>query len=118
MPDEPVDVRVPLPDSGSPEDDTDKGKPMADKVDATIEKVLDQAYTHNHELAMQQAGRENMGVGVLMELSRQSFSAAAVQQVHLAGGILAQRSAQAQPQSPGGSGMVGTPGQVGVAPHA
>ena len=75
-------------------------------VDPTIDKVLDQAYTHNHELAMQQAGRENHGVGVLMELSRQSFSAAAVQQVHLAGGILAQRSAQAQPQE--ASGIAGS----------
>lgn len=89
---------------------------MADKVDATIEKVLDQAYTHNHELAMQQAGRENAGTGVLMEMSRQSFSAAAVQQVHLAGGILAQRSAQAQPQQLPGPGGTGVPTGMKLVP--
>ena len=47
-------------------------------------------------------------------MNRWSMQAAATNQTFLAGGILAQRSAQAQPQSPGGAGVAGVPGQVAV----
>ena len=90
---------------------------MSEKVDATIEKVLDQSYTQNHAIAMQQANRENAGTGTLIEMSRASFSAAAVQQVHLASGILAQRSAQAQPQQLPGPGGTGIPSGFKLVPE-
>ena len=52
------------------------------------------------------------GDQALLETGRWSFQAAAADQVYLASGILAQRSAQAQPQSPGGAGTKGVPGQL------
>ena len=86
---------------------------MADRVDATIDKVLDQAYSRAHEnwLGMMQHAAD--GQQALVETGRWTFQAAASNQVQLAAGILAQRSAQAQPQSPGGAGLKGVPGQVG-----
>jgi len=80
-------------------------------VDATIEKVLDQAFAKTHEVWLGQMERENAGTGLLSEITRGTFGAAASMQVQLASGILAQRSAQAQPQSPGGAGVSGVPGQ-------
>lgn len=85
---------------------------MASSVDATIDKVLDQAFAKTHEVWLGQAERENAGTGFLTEISRATFGAAASMQVQLASGILAQRAAQAQPQSPGGAGVKGVPGQV------
>ena len=71
---------------------------MAAVVDATIDKVLDQAFAKTHEVWMGQMERENAGTGFLAEVTRLTFGAAASMQVQLAGGILAQRSAQSQPQ--------------------
>jgi predicted membrane-bound mannosyltransferase len=79
----------------------------AGQVDATIDKVLDQAFAKTHELWMSQTQREDNAAGFLSEVTRLTFGAAASMQVQLAGGILAQRSAQAQPQQhpgPGGTG--------------
>ena len=76
----------------------------AGAVDATIDKVLDQAYSRAHEDWLAESQRENAGAGFLAEVTRLTFGAAASMQVQLAGGILAQRSAQAQPQEASGLG--------------
>jgi ribosomal protein S7 len=55
---------------------------------------------------MSQTQREDHAMGWLAENARASFNAAAVMQVQLASGILAQRSAQAQPQE--ASGIAGS----------
>lgn len=89
----------------------DSPKESAMPVDSTIDKVLDQAFAKTHEVWLGQMERENAGTGILAEVFRGSFGAAASMQVQLASGILAQRSAQAQPQSPGGAGAAGVPGQ-------
>lgn len=81
-------------------------------VDPTIGKVLDQAFARVHESWMSQAERENAGGGFLAEMTRLTFGAAASMQVQLAGGILAQRSAQAQPGQISGGGLKGVPGQA------
>jgi hypothetical protein len=73
-------------------------------VDPTIDKVLDQAFAKTHESWLAQSERENAGTGLLAEISRFTFSSAASMQVQLASGILAQRSAQAQPQEASGIG--------------
>ena len=88
----------------------------AGAVDATIDKVLDQSFSRAHEDWLASAQRENAAAGFLAEVTRLTFGAAASMQVQLAGGILAQRSAQAQPQSPGGAGLEGVSGQVGTKP--
>ena len=85
---------------------------MADKVDATIELVLQQAYTRGHEDWVATQQRSNAADAFLAEVTRLTFGAAASMQVQLAGGILAQRSAQSQPQQHSGvagSKAVGTP---------
>ena len=104
MPDT-IDVPVPLPGSdGSETGGTDNSgsESMAATLDATVEKGLDQAYARTHEdwLATQQ--RSNAADGFLSEVTRLTFGAAASMQVQLAGGILAQRAAQAQPQEVSG----------------
>ena len=80
-------------------------------VDATIEKVLDQAYSRAHEDWLGTRQLAAAGDRDLAEVNRWSMQAAATNQLFLAGGILAQRSAQAQPQSVGGAGQPGVPGQ-------
>ena len=82
-------------------------------VDETITKVLDQAYSRAHENWLATMQFASSGDQALLETGRWTFQAAASNQVQLASGILAQRSAQAQPQSPGGAGLKGVPGQVG-----
>lgn len=94
-----------------PQGDKDMAK-EAGQVDATIDKVLDQSFAKTHESWLSEAERENAGAGFLAEVTRLTFGAAASMQVQLAGGVLAQRAAQAQPQSPGGAGQKGVPGQV------
>lgn len=84
----------------------------AGAVDATIEKVLDQSFAKTHESWLSQAERENAAAGFLAEVTRLTFGAAASMQVQLAGGILAQRSAQAQPGQVSGGGKPGVPGQA------
>lgn len=84
----------------------------AGQVDATIEKVLDQAFSKTHESWLSEAQREDNGAGFLAEVTRLTFGAAASMQVQLAGGILAQRSAQAQPGQVSGGGVKGVPGQA------
>lgn len=79
----------------------------AGEVDATIDKVLDQAFAKTHENWMGVMQHSAEGHQALMETGRWTFQAAASNQVQLAAGILAQRSAQAQPQQhpgPGGTG--------------
>ena len=85
----------------------------AGAVDATIDKVLDQAFAKTHENWMGTMQHSADGHQVLNETGRWIFQGAASGQLFLASGILAQRSAQAQPQSPGGAGAHGVPGQVG-----
>ena len=82
-------------------------------VDATVDKALDQSYGRSHEnwLATMQHAMD--GHQVLNETGRWIFQGAASGQLFLASGILAQRSVQAQPQSSGGAGQKGVPGQVG-----
>ena len=70
----------------------------AGAVDATIDKVLDQSFAKTHENFLAQAERENAAAGFLAEVTRLTFGAAESMQVQLAGGILAQRSVQQQPQ--------------------
>jgi hypothetical protein len=89
---------------------------MSDKVDATVEKGLDQAYARAHEDWLAQAQRENAGNGFLSEVTRLTFGAAASMQVQLAGGILSQRSAQAQPQQLPGPGGTGVPAGFKLVP--
>ena len=119
MADETIDVPVPLPPEPTTPDKTTggAGEPNVAKtsgeVDATIDKVLDQAYAKAHENWLATMDYSNQGHQALNETGRWTFQAAASNQVQLAAGILAQRSAQAQPQSPGGAGLKGVPGQVG-----
>jgi len=91
----------------------------AGAVDATIDKVLDQAYSRAHEDWLNTRQLAASGDRDLAEVNRWSMQAAATNQLFLAGGILAQRSAQAQPQQPGGAGQAGIPGQrPGATPGA
>lgn len=85
---------------------------VAGEVDATIDKVLDQAYSRSHEDWLGSRALAASGDQFINEVNRWSMQAAATNQLFLAGGILAQRSAQAQPQSPGGAGVNGVPGQL------
>ena len=87
---------------------------VAGEVDATIDKVLDQAYSRSHEDWLGSRALAASGDQFINEVNRWSMQAAATNQLFLAGGILAQRSAQAQPQSVGGGGAVGVPGQAVV----
>ena len=84
----------------------------AGEVDATIDKVLDQAYARAHEDWLGTRQLAASGDRDLAETNRWSMQAAASNQVYLASGILSQRSAQAQPQSPGGAGAAHVPGQL------
>lgn len=85
---------------------------QAGEVDATIDKVLDQAFAKSHENWQSTMSHAADGHQILNETGRWTFQGAAAGQLFLASGILAQRSAQAQPQSPGGAGLKGVPGQV------
>lgn len=85
---------------------------VANVVDATIDKVLDQAYSRAHEDWLNTRQLAASGDRDLAEVNRWSMQAAATNQLFLAGGILAQRSSQAQPQSIGGAGQPGVPGQL------
>ena len=98
------DVKVPNGDDEMPA--------TAGAVDATIDKVLDQAYSRAHEDWLGTRALASSGDQFINEVNRWSMQAAATNQLFLAGGILAQRSAQAQPQSPGGAGVNNVPGQV------
>ena len=88
----------------------------AGEVDATIDKVLDQAYSRAHEdwLGTQQLA--TAGNQFLNETNRWSMQAAASNQLFLDGGILAQRSAQAQPQQTPGPGGTGVPAGFKLVP--
>lgn len=81
-------------------------------LDETIDMVLKQAYSRAHENWLSTMQFASAGDQALLETGRWTFQAAASNQVQLAAGILAQRSAQAQPQSPGGAGTKGVPGQL------
>ena len=76
----------------------------AGAVDATIDKVLDQAYSRAHEDWLGTRALASSGDQFMNETNRWSMQAAASNQLFLAGGILAQRSAQAQPQQMPGPG--------------
>ena len=84
----------------------------AGAVDATIDKVLDQAYSRSHENWLSTMAIATAGDQYINEVTRWTMQAAATGQLFLASGILAQRSSQAQPQSPGGAGVAGVPGQL------
>jgi hypothetical protein len=90
---------------------------QAGAVDATIDKVLDQAFSRAHEdwLGTQQLSAA--GNGALAEVNRWSMQAAASNQVYLASGILSQRSAQAQPQQLPGPGGTGIPAGFKLVPE-
>lgn len=114
MPDE-----SPVPGDGFNDDPVDNPgeedmAKVAGEVDATIDKVLDQAYSRAHEDWLGTRVLASSGDQFINEVNRWSMQAAATNQLFLAGGILAQRSAQAQPQSPGGAGVKGVPGQAGT----
>ena len=94
------------PTDSNPGDDT-----MAQTVDATIDKVLDQAYSRAHEDWLGTQTQASQGQQHINESGRWSQQSAAANQQYLAAGILGQRSVQAQPQSPGGAGQNGVPGQ-------
>jgi len=83
----------------------------AGQVDATIDKVLDQAYSRAHEDWLGTRQLAAAGDRDLAEVNRWSMQAAASNQLFLAGGILAQRAVQAQPQQTAGAGQEGVPGQ-------
>ena len=102
------EIEVTIPDQKPGEENMAK---TAGEVDATIDKVLDQAYSRAHEDWLGTRALASSGDMFIAEVNRWSMQAAATNQLFLAGGILAQRSAQAQPQSPGGAGVVGVPGQ-------
>lgn len=108
-PDEDGISEIPIPISVPGDDDMAK---QAGEVDATIDKVLDQAYSRAHEDWLGTRVTASSGDQFINEVNRWSMQAAATNQLFLAGGILAQRSAQAQPQSPGGAGVMGVPGQA------
>jgi len=99
-----------------PEEESDMAK-TAGEVDATIDKVLDQAYTRGHEDWIGDQSRQAAGNGFLAEVNRWSMQAAATNQLFLAGGILAQRSAQAQPQQQPGPGGTGVPVGMKLVPE-
>ena len=83
----------------------------AGAVDATIDKVLDQAFARAHEDWLNTRQIATSGDRDLAEVNRWSMQSAASNQLFLAGGILAQRSVQAQPQQfpgPGGTNPGGT----------
>lgn len=83
---------------------------MASEIDATVNKGLDQAYARAHEDWLGTRQLAASGDRDLAEVNRWSMQAAASNQLFLAGGILAQRSAQAQPQQhPGPGGTAPTP---------
>lgn len=73
---------------------------------------LQQSYAKVHENFLGTMQFSHDGHQVLNETGRWIFQGAASGQLFLASGILAQRSAQAQPQSPGGAGRPGVPGQL------
>ena len=81
-------------------------------VDPTIDKLADQAFAKVHENWLGTMQHAADGHQVLNETGRWIFQGAASGQLFLASGILAQRSVQAQPQSPGGAGQRGIPGQI------
>jgi hypothetical protein len=81
---------------------------MASTVDATIDKVLDQAYSRVHEDWLNTRQLAAAGDQLITEVTRWSMQAAATNQLYLASGILSQRSAQAQPQQHPGPGGTGT----------
>ena len=85
---------------------------VAGEVDATIDKVLDQAYSRGHEDWIGTQQQAAAGNAFLAEVNRWSMQAAASNQTYLASGILAQRSAQAQPQQVSGGGVPEVPGQA------
>ena len=82
---------------------------LAGEVDATIDKILDQAYSRAHEDWLGTRQLAASGDRDLAEVNRWSMQAAASNQLFLASGILAQRSAQAQPQQMPGPGGTGVP---------
>lgn len=84
---------------------------MAAELAPEIAVGLQQAYAKAHENWLGTMQHAADGHQVLNETGRWIFQGAASGQLHLASGILAQRSAQAQPQSPGGGGVAGVPGQ-------
>jgi len=86
-----------------PSEDDDMAQ-SAGAVDATIDKVLDQAYSRAHEDWLGTRQLASSGDQFMNETNRWSMQAAASNQLFLAGGILAQRSAQAQPQQAPGPG--------------
>ena len=102
-PDGVIDVVVDDPNTNPPSGDDDMAK-VAGEVDATIDKVLDQAYSRAHEDWLNTRQLAASGDRDLAEVNRWSMQAAATNQLFLAGGILAQRSAQAQPQQAPGPG--------------
>jgi hypothetical protein len=99
-----IDIPVGSPGTSSGGDDgtttgDDEMAVKAGEVDATIDKVLDQAFAKTHENWMGTMQHSADGHQVLNETGRWIFQGAASGQLFLASGILAQRSAQAQPQS-------------------
>jgi len=98
-----LDVVVEIPVTPPDEKEKDMAK-LAGEVDATIDKVLDQAYSRAHEDWLGTRQLAASGDRDLAEVNRWSMQAAATNQLFLAGGILAQRSAQAQPQQAPGPG--------------
>lgn len=88
----------------------------AGEVDATIDKVLDQAYSRAHEDWLGTRQLAASGDRDLAEVNRWSMQSAATNQLFLSSGILAQRSAQAQPQVMPGPGGTGVPAGMKLVP--
>jgi len=113
-----VPVEVPSGDGTAevPKPGEEEMATVAGAVDATIDKVLDQAYTRAHEDWLNTRQLAASGDRDLAEVNRWSMQAAATNQLFLAGGILAQRSAQAQPQQLPGPGGTGVPAGFKLVP--
>ena len=119
MPDEVVgEVTIGHPANNDPPTNGDEDMPAsAGAVDATIDKVLDQAYSRAHEDWLNTRQLAASGDRDLAEVNRWSMQAAATNQLFLAGGILAQRSAQSQPQQLPGPGGTGVPAGMKLVPE-
>lgn len=93
------------PQPGStPKDDI---MPMEDSTKLAFE----QGFQRAHQTGLNQMERENQAMGFIAEVVKESFISTTREQVGLASGILAQRSAESQPQQ--ASGVATTTGVSG-----
>ena len=111
MPDAEIVV---ISDSDQPKEDDDMAAITigGTELQPEVHVGMQQGYAACHEGFVGTMQFAHQGHQILNECMRWTMQAAATGQIFLASGILAQRSAQAQPQSPGGAGRPGVPGQL------